>query len=278
VDELVEAAEAVAALEAQLKSAPAVGQAVAVLKGVRHDFEAWEEGQIDGPIPPLATVESVQAAFKFVLVDKQVWTKVPKYTQKVHNIFDRHMGGGTSMSYKLFALFKKGLVAIRAALRSKSSERALCEAILLTKAMADNDEWYGDTDAPEQVVQIVRALSNIWGDVLGSELDARSWDSGNLFEHLNMLTCFEDPGNQDAWQDFEFAFVEFNKHSDSILGANPELLRDDTIVFFHMLHTHNDIFQSFSMFVNVFKLISMQSPLPPNSPELDDSMIGFLGN
>jgi hypothetical protein len=66
----------------------------------------------------------------------------------------------------------KGLATIKSALRSGSHEHALCDAISLTKAMADNDEWYGDTDAPEQAVKVVKALGASWSGILGSQ----SWD------------------------------------------------------------------------------------------------------
>jgi hypothetical protein len=52
-------------------------------------------------------VEGLQTKFKWVLVNEEVWKQSPDYTSKVHKIFDNHMGGGTSMSYKLFALFSK---------------------------------------------------------------------------------------------------------------------------------------------------------------------------
>ena len=86
------------------------------------------------------------------------------------------MGGGTSMSYKLFALFRKGLAAARGAQRSGSHERALCEAVALTKTMQDNDAWWSDTDAPEEVTNIVKALGSMWSTVLSSPLRPRKFD------------------------------------------------------------------------------------------------------
>ena len=54
------------------------------------------------------------------------------------------------MSYKVFSVFRKGLTAVRTHLRSGSYERVLCEAISLTSAMKNNDEWWGDTDVPKE--------------------------------------------------------------------------------------------------------------------------------
>jgi len=158
--------KAVAALEAEVKNVAADDQVLVVLTGVKNELDVWEEECGDDPLPPIQTLESLRSQFCYVLVVKQEWKQVPNYTQKVHVIFDRHMGGGTSMSYKLFALFKNGLTAVRAALRAGSAERAFCELISLTKAMADNDEWYGDTDVPEEAVKIVAALGSLWSSVL----------------------------------------------------------------------------------------------------------------
>lgn len=160
--------EAVAALEEELRGGRVAGQAVAVLTAVRDEFAAWDDGLVDGPMPPPATLEGLRAQFQYVPVDAAVWKQVPDYQRRVHQIFDGHDGGGTSMSYKLFALFRKGLSAVRAQLRSGSGERALCEAIALTKAMKDNDEWYGDTDAPEEAASIVKALGNLWSAILAA--------------------------------------------------------------------------------------------------------------
>lgn len=81
------------------------------------------------------------------------------------------------MPPKLFAVFSKGIAAIKSALRSGSHERALCDAIALTKAMADNDDWYADTDIPEVAAKVVKALAGAWSDVLSAALDERPWDS-----------------------------------------------------------------------------------------------------
>lgn len=85
------------------------------------------------------------------------------------------------MSYKLFALFNKGLGAVQSHLRSGSYERAFCEVIKLTKPMMDNDEWYGGTDVPEEAAKIVKKLGALWSIILGSPLDHRD---------LSMLTAW----------------------------------------------------------------------------------------
>ena len=75
---------------------------------VRNEFEAWDDGQVDGPMPPLATLEAIRSTFKYVRGNKACWQQKPDYQESVHRIFDRHDGGGTSMSYKLVTLFDKG--------------------------------------------------------------------------------------------------------------------------------------------------------------------------
>eukprot|EP00746_Dinoflagellata_sp_MGD_P091032 gnl/MRDRNA2_/MRDRNA2_36023_c0_seq1.p1 gnl/MRDRNA2_/MRDRNA2_36023_c0~~gnl/MRDRNA2_/MRDRNA2_36023_c0_seq1.p1 ORF type:complete len:539 (-),score=118.34 gnl/MRDRNA2_/MRDRNA2_36023_c0_seq1:443-1984(-) len=168
---------AVAALEAETKSICKAGQSIAVLTAVRDEFELWEDGQIDGSMPPLATLAGLKAQFQYVLVDKVRWEAASDYRSRIYKIFDSHMGGGTSMSYKLFALFRKGLAAVRAALKSGAHEKALCEAIALTKAMKDNDEWWGDTDVPQEAASIVKALGNLWSDLLTPSSNSTSCET-----------------------------------------------------------------------------------------------------
>lgn len=158
--------EAVAVLENEVSNAPAPGQAVALLAGVRNEFELWEDGQLDGPMPLLTTAERLRAKFRYVLVGERQWKQATDYSRQVHRIFDSHMGGGTSMSYKLFNLFGKGLAKVSRYLNESAYEDALCEAVRLTKAMVDNDEWYSDTDLPEEVDRLVRRLGAAWGKIL----------------------------------------------------------------------------------------------------------------
>ena len=53
--------KAVAVLEAELESIAQGGKVVAILVAVKNEFEAWDDGQIDGPMPALATSESLRA-------------------------------------------------------------------------------------------------------------------------------------------------------------------------------------------------------------------------
>merc|ERR1712100_15252 len=120
----------------------------------------------DGPMPPLATLEGLRSQHLFVLVEKAVWRQGLDYSAQVHCIFLSHMGGGTSLSAKLLELFSDGLCSVRAALRSESFDRATCELIGLTRSMADNDEWWKDTDEPQRAADIVGELGSLWSIVL----------------------------------------------------------------------------------------------------------------
>lgn len=194
--------EAARALQAEVVAAAKDDQLAVPLAGVKNELAAREEEGEDGPMPPLPTLDSLRSQYPFVVVNKHEWKQVPNYNQKLHGIFDSHMGGGTSMSYKLFALFRKGLAATRSAWRAGSQQRAFCELIALTKAMADNDEWYGDTDAPEEAVKIVGALGLLWSSVLASPPDGdfrllrawlesvqREWE-GSASEYLDEKLTF----------------------------------------------------------------------------------------
>merc|ERR1719313_1947219 len=90
------------------------------------------------------------------------------------------------MSYKLFALFRKGLTAVRAALKSGAHEKALCEVIRLTKAMKDNNEWWGDTDVPQEAANIVKALGNLWSALLTPSSNGASSETRDY----SMLTAW----------------------------------------------------------------------------------------
>jgi len=168
---------ALEAVEAEVNQIPGEGQTIALLKSVSNELERWEEGEIDGPLPVAPTVESLREQIKYVVVNKVTWAQTTDYMSKAHKVFDSHLGGGTSMSYKLFALFDKGIKSVRTALRANRYEHALCEAIAVTRAMALNDEWYGDTDAPEQAGNVVKALAGVWKELLGSAGELRDWTS-----------------------------------------------------------------------------------------------------
>jgi len=165
-----------------------------LLKGARNEFDAWDDGMIDGPMPAMATLEGLRSELRYVLLGKDEWKETPNYAAQVHRIFDSHLGGGTSMSYKLFALFGKGLGSARTALRSASHERALCVLVSLTKAMVDNDDWYCDTDAPEQAAKIVRELGTLWSSVLATAVS----ESRNLELLLAWLTSTRKQWEVDA--------------------------------------------------------------------------------
>lgn len=162
--------KAVSALQAEVEDITTEDQVPVVLTGVENELQAWEDECSDEPVPPIPTLDSLRSKLRYILVSKQEWKEVHSYTQEVHEIFDSHMGGGTSMSYKLFALFRKGLARVRSSLRN-SHDRALCELIALTKAMADNDDWYADTDVPEEAEKIVAVLGSLWNSVLSSPSD-----------------------------------------------------------------------------------------------------------
>merc|ERR1719277_417686 len=115
---------------------------------MRNEFEEWVERHMDGPMPAVATVDSLRKQFKYVLVDRESWEQSETYSAAVDGTSDTCMGGGTSTSYKFFAWSSRGLGAVRWNLRDNRSECALCELISLTKAMADCDEWWRHTDAP----------------------------------------------------------------------------------------------------------------------------------
>ena len=101
---------------------------------------------IDGPMPALATLEGLRAKLRYVVVGKDAWKQAPDYTARVHRILYTHMGGGTSMSYKLFAVSGKGLSSARSALRGGTHELALCVLVALTKTMVDNGrQWLTKT-------------------------------------------------------------------------------------------------------------------------------------
>mmetsp|Transcript_4000 Transcript_4000/g.6488 ORF Transcript_4000/g.6488 Transcript_4000/m.6488 type:complete len:199 (+) Transcript_4000:42-638(+) len=165
--------DAASILEAEIRGIAGEGQTIVVLTGFKNKFDAWEDGQIDGPVPPLATIENLRSEFKYFVVEKEAWMQTPEYNKQLEQICYSHMGGGTSLSYKFFSVFKKSLAAVRSSLRSRAHEKALCLAIKLTKAMVENDEWYCDTDVPEEAVKIVKELGNIWSTILSAFAESR---------------------------------------------------------------------------------------------------------
>jgi len=198
--------DAINCLESELKDVGEPTHTLVALTQVRNEFELWEDGQIDGPMPALPTVEALRSKFQYILVEKMAWKQSADYQGQVEKICFGHMGGGTSMSYKFFALFQKGLGAVRTCLKSNMHEKALCQAIALTKAMSDNDEWYGDTDTPETAANIVKELSKLWKTVLSSPLEDRDWAmlrawlagictewEGPASDHLGMKLSFALP-------------------------------------------------------------------------------------
>ena len=52
--------EACSILSAEINIACGGGQAVVMLAGARNDFKAWDNGQEDGPMPPIATPERLR--------------------------------------------------------------------------------------------------------------------------------------------------------------------------------------------------------------------------
>lgn len=164
---------------------------MAVLTSIRNEFEVWHAGQMDGPMPPLATLESLRAKFRYARVNKAIWEQKPDYQEQVQQIISSHHGGRSSLSYKLFALLNKATAAVRTLLQSDAKERALCEAVKLTKVMADNDQWHGGTDAPDVAAGIVRRLGDVWARLLAvASLDPQD---------LSMLTAWLESIKQE-WE------------------------------------------------------------------------------
>merc|ERR1712232_867659 len=87
------------------------------------------------------------------------------------------MGGGTSMSYKFFALFGQGIKKAQSSLRSGAHNDALCEVIVLTQTMLAFDDWWCDTDAPEEAARLVKKLAAVWGEVLASYTEPLDLDT-----------------------------------------------------------------------------------------------------
>jgi len=199
--------DAASILEAEIRGIAGEGQTIVVLTGFKNKFDAWEDGQIDGPVPPLATIENLRSEFKYFVVEKEAWMQTPEYNKQLEQICYSHMGGGTSLSYKFFSVFKKSLAAVRSSLRSRAHEKALCLAIKLTKAMVENDEWYCDTDVPEEAVKIVKELGNIWSTILSAFAESRC--SVVLVEWLGEVQAdWQCAASEQLGSKLTFAFAE----------------------------------------------------------------------
>jgi len=62
---------AVLALEAETKSICKAGQSIAVLTAVRDEFELWEDGQIDGSMPPWQRLQDSRHSFDMSLLTRR---------------------------------------------------------------------------------------------------------------------------------------------------------------------------------------------------------------
>eukprot|EP00927_Polykrikos_kofoidii_P063018 TRINITY_DN57823_c0_g1_i1.p1 TRINITY_DN57823_c0_g1~~TRINITY_DN57823_c0_g1_i1.p1 ORF type:complete len:463 (-),score=55.89 TRINITY_DN57823_c0_g1_i1:8-1396(-) len=182
--------KAVAKLDKEVQKLCDESRAVAALTPLRNVFEAWTEGDIDGPMPPLMTVESLRSQLSYILVSKREWDAVPSYQERLE---DQMKLDATDSN--LFEVFEDGVIAIRTALKLASSERALCGAIKLTRTMAYNDVWWADSRAPEHVQLLMKRLSAVWRLILASSLEMQ--DVTVLSEWLRTV---RHDWNVQSWQ------------------------------------------------------------------------------
>ena len=89
------------------------------LLSLRTEYEMrWPQGGWAQPFNKLKNaVQYLSGVIAGLFVDKMAWKQSADYHGQVDKICFGHMGGGTSMSYKLFAVFQKGLGALRTCLR-----------------------------------------------------------------------------------------------------------------------------------------------------------------
>jgi len=155
------------AIENDIKALAAAspGQEVVVLADMHEDSVASPSQSPQGHHPMLY----------YVLVDMPVWSHVPDYGQKIFKILTTYKrGGGKSLAIKCLAVYQKALTAISNFVNVGAQERALCEAIMLTKSMRGRSDWWADPAVLDEAVSTVKALGQLWRNILHARLRPRN--------------------------------------------------------------------------------------------------------
>lgn len=112
----------------------------------------------------------------------------------------------TSHSYPLQDLIIEELTQIRTLFRQQHLQEGFALLIALTMFMYDMDHWYRDTDVPEVVIKIMKALNSCWINALVHTDKELGVKSGHRDKLIRTLALF---GNEVRYMDEDEVMYQF---------------------------------------------------------------------